>query len=419
MQISFATMKKIIKVFYSQIFNAFFPIIILLILLKIKSNENVASIFLILNFANFYLLFTDYSSNIILIKESIQYGGISLQTHTKVIENINSYISVKFILLSFGFLVWIILCFVVPLLRENLVSNIFAYTFIIGYNLNFYWVYICSNKEYFYILSNFFARLALVLLLFLFVYFNLSIAWLMFIVGIINIGIALIYFNKFCKIFTIKYFFSIRNNQKGIAVLKRDYRLMLNNFLIMTPTNCLNFFVGYITNPASIIIYGFAEKIFYPLRSLFSVFINSVYPSFSNVQFNKKVKQKIYVGFYIVVIVGCGIIYFLKPFIVQFLKFNVTESEIFITSLNYFLLTLLVLAINTPLTIYAMVNDMLLNKKLSIYLTICSILIIVGFVVSLNSNNITKLPFVLIFSELSIIICLAIITLNKKKIFIS
>ena len=367
-------MKKIFRVFYSQIFNAFFPVIILLVLNKIIDKSGVSSVFLIINYSNFYLLFTDYSCNVIFLKEALQAGGITLNTHPSIIENINAYLSIKLLFLSIGFIIWIILCYFIPALHEHFLTNILSYTFIIGYNLNFYWVYMSSPKEFYFIVSNFLARLSLLILLLLFIFTKLNISWLMPVVGLLNIFICLIYFKKFC----IKYFLRPKiNNQTlkdAVSILKRDFNLMSSNFLLMTPTNCLYFFIGYVQNTNSIVIYGFAQQLFFGIRTLLSVFINSVYPGFCDNSISSKRKKQIFIAFYTTIILGCLTLFFLESHIANFLHFS--NINIFISSLNYFILTLLILSVNVPFMLWGLLNNILYKKDTILYFTVASTIIV-------------------------------------------
>lgn len=412
-------MKKIFKVFYSQIFNAFFPILIVVLLLKVKNNEDIASVFLIVNLSNFYLLFSDYSANIVLLKESLLLGGITDKSHSQVIDNINIYIAIKFLFLLFGFVVWIVLCFCIPVLYSNFGINILAYTFIIGYNLNFYWIYMCSNKEYFFIISNFFSRLSLLVLLLVFIYFSLNISSLMFIAGVFSTFITLLFFISFCNKYSIKYRLNKQTLKLGFAVIKRDFNLMSSNFLLMTPTNCLSIFVGYISNTATIAIYVVAEKIYYLIRSLLSIFINSVYPSFSSHQVNKQQKATIYTAFYGAITLGCCILFFTENFIANFLHFNAAETIIFCKCLNYLLLAIIVLSLNVPLMIWAMSNDILLKHKMSLLLLVAAICILIFFVLAVSHyNSIVNIAKCGALAEALVALCFVIAYYKAKALFV-
>ena len=272
-------MKKFFRVFYSQIFNSFFPIIIIAILLKQSNNNNTASIFLLLNYANIYLLFSDYSSNTVFLKDALQIGGISsVGISEKIILYIYNYIGIKIIILSVGFFLWVALCFLSPLLHQHIFSNIFAYIFIIGYNMNFYWLYMSSNKEYFFIISNFLSRLLFLVLLIFFIKYHFSFSYLMPLCGLGTLAISVLIFKRFCRIYNLHINFTLQHLKQSIQILKRDWPLVANSFLIMSPSTSLSIFIGFVKNSKYVIVYAFAEKIYMAIRALLGVFVNSAYP---------------------------------------------------------------------------------------------------------------------------------------------
>lgn len=412
-------MKKFIRVFISQIFNAVFPIIIILVLISIKEKADITSIFLLMNYANFYLLFTDYSSNIIFLKDAMQVGGINKQTNSTIINNINIYLTIKFLFLTIGFGIWLLICYYSPVLHAHFIQNVLAYFFIIGYNLNFYWVYMSSPKEFYFITSNLFARLSLLLILLLFIFTQLNLSWLMSIVGIINIVISWLYFKRFCAIYAIKPLINKTSVNKSIAIIKRDFAFMSSSFLLMTPTNSLSFFLGFIKNTSVIPIYSLAEKIFFAVRTLLSVFINSIYPSLASNELSEKRKKIVFIAFYSAITFICLALYSISPLAASLLKLNATETSILIACLNFFIATILILSINVPFMLWIYMHNML-NKTITLVgLTITTSCIVAMFTYFIAyRNNIINVAKGLMIAE-SLIVALFILLYigNKKKPF--
>lgn len=410
-------MKKVFKVFYSQLLNSFFPLLIVFILLKLKDKENVGNVLLLINYANFYLLFSDYSANISFLKDALNNGGINISTNSSIIKNIEHYLGIKFIVLAFGFILWGILCFTVSALKEHSFANLFAYSFIIGYNLNYYWIYMCSNKEHYFIISNFLSRISLLLLLVIFVFTNNSFTWLMATVGFVSTFITIVYFRQFCKKFNLSPNFNRNTILLSAQILKRDFNLMISNFFLMTPTLSLNFFSGYIKPIGTIPIYGFAEKIFYLIRSTLSIFINSVYPGLCNKQISGKRKYLIFAFFYTCIIIGCLILFWSKHYITNYLKFSVYDATLFNKCLNYFILTILILSINVPFMLWALTKDILLTKASIAVFSIACTLIIATFIVTSTflQGAANALPIALFINESLIVLGFFILYVKFRR----
>lgn len=409
-------MKKFIRVFVSQIFNAVFPIIIILVLISIKEKNDITSIFLLINYANFYLLFTDYSSNIIFLKEALQTGGIKVNTEPAILQNINIYLTIKCLFLSVGFIVWLLICYFSPVLHAHFIQNVLGYTFIIGYNLNFYWVYMSSPKEFYFIISNLFARLSLLLVLLLFIFTNLNLSWLMCIVGVLNIAISWLYFKRFCAIYNIETVINKPTIQQSIAVIKRDFSFMSSSFLLMTPTNCLSLFLGFVKNTAVIPVYSLAEKVFFAVRTLLSVFINSIYPSFLNNELNGLKKRGImFTVFYGTIITICIFLYFGAPTFSGLLKLKDVDKPVLYTCLHYFIATILILSVNVPFMLWMYLKNMLSKPITTFGLIIAAILITTEFTYySVYENDITNIAKSLMIAEGLIVIVFIVLYIHNK-----
>lgn len=383
-------MKKFLRIFYSQIFNAFFPIIIVFLLLKMPKQDYTTSIFLIISFANIYLLFSDYSANISFIKNASQQGGIQLnKTAYTIVKNIHDYIGIKAIILGFGFIVWIVLCCIVPLLHDHIFSNILAYTFIIGYNINFYWVYISSHKEYFFVLSNFVSRLWLLITLLWFYFFNLNSFYLMPVAGLGSIAIAVLFFIRFAKLYNLHICFYKKELQDAWLVIKEDWWLVANSFLLMTPTTCLSLFVGFVQNPAFVIVYGITEKIFFGIRALLSVFLNSMYPVICNANdtLSKRKINILFGCFYVLLITGCVTLYLLSPLFTTYLKLMPEQATVFIKCLLYFLCTLIAISINIPFFLWLLIHNVMNKSKALIVFTASSFAVVLVYIINTFLNN--------------------------------
>ena len=382
-------MKKFFRVFYSQIFNSFFPVLIIAVLLKMADSSKTASIFLLLNFANIYLLFSDYSSNTILLKDALQLGGITKENVSDdIIKDIESYIGVKIIILGLGFFIWLALCLFVPQLSKNLLSNILAYSFITGYNINFYWLYMSSSKEYFFIISNFLGRLFFLLLLLLYIFWKVDFFSLMPVAGVGTTLISLLIFKRFCTVYKIDIHLSKATLQQAVLVLKRDWPLVANSFLIMTPTTCLSLFIGFIKNSSHVLVYAFAEKIFMAIRALLAVFVNAVYPVVCQEgSIYTKKSMRILFLFYVAVGGGCILTYLLSPYVFSYLRQPPGFNELFTKCLIYFLLTISMISINTRFFLQLLVSNHFNDAKNFKWLLLAAMCIVVVFAANIYLDN--------------------------------
>lgn len=384
-------MKKFFTIFYSQIFNAFFPVLIVSLLLKIPQKEYAAVIFLIMNLSNVYLLFSDYSSNITFLKDALMLGGIGgggENVPGEIVKKIEGYLGIKILILAVGFSVWVFLCISVPLLQKSLFSNILAYTFIIAYNLNFYWVYMSSNKEYFFILSNFASRTWLLLLLLSFPKFNISFFYLMPAAGFGSMAITAIFFVRFTLVYKIKITINRKILIDGWRVVKNDSSLVANSFLLMVPSTCLSLFIGFVKSVELVVVYGLAEKIFTGIRSLLSVFVNSLYPVLCKPgAISRKKLTLIYLLFYTLLLTGSALLYFLAPFIVSYFALPPSHVFVFTRCLLYFILTLLAVSLNVPMFVRLLVENRLKSRKALKFLSATAILIVSIFTAEITFNN--------------------------------
>ncbi len=414
-------MKKFLRVFYSQIFNSFFPILIVAILINLKNKSDVAQIFLMLNFANVYLLFSDYSSNINFLKNAIAAGGIHETTAPTIIKDIEHYIGIKTIVFFLGFVAWITMCCYIPLLHQNMVASIFCYAFIVGHNLNFYWVYMSSSKEYLFIVSNFFARLFLLLLLLLFIKLQFSLSYLMAFVGVGNTLLAILFFKSFCRRYQLKINFSLETIKESVIIIKKDAPLVMNSFLLMSPNTCATFFIGYVKNTELILVYGLAEKIFLAFRAMLGVFVNSIYPVFCSKEGVSRSKAfKIFGGFYACIALACASIYFISPFLLNYFHLPATSNHTFYTCLFYLLATIIAISINTPFFIWLLLKHQLNTAFATVVLLITSLIIVGGFIYNTTYNNgVISVTQSLLIAESLVVVAYFIIyfTMDKKITF--
>ncbi len=410
-------MKKFLRVFYSQIFNSFFPILIISILINLKNKNDVALIFLMLNFANVYLLFSDYSSNINFLKNAIAAGGIHKNTASSIIKDIEHYLGIKTIIFTIGFIVWVIMCSVIPLLHQSMTASIFSYIFIIGHNLNFYWMYMSSNKEYLFIISNFFARLLLLLVLLLFIKFQLNLSYLMAIVGIGNTILAIEFFKSFCKRYNLKISFTQTTIIESFTIIKKDIPLVVNNFLLMSPSTCVTIFTGYVKNTELVLVYGLAEKIFLAFRAMLGVFVNSIYPIFCSKEgINRKKASLIFGGFYSSILFACLFIYFLSPYLLQYFHFPSSNNNLFYTCLFYLLATILIISINTPWFLWLLLKHQLNTSYSTIILFITSLIIIGVFIFNtIFFNGVVSITKSILIAETLVLLAYLVIYFTKRK----
>ena len=410
-------MKKFLRVFYSQIFNSFFPILIVAILINLKNKSDVAPIFLLINFANVYLLFSDYSSNINFLKNAIAAGGIHETTAPSIIKDIEHYIGIKTIVFILGFVAWVVMCFYIPLLHQNMVASIFCYAFIVGHNLNFYWVYMSSSKEYLFIISNFFARLLLLLLLLLFIKLQFSLSYLMAFVGVGNTILAILFFKSFCRRYKLKINFTLETIKESVTIIKKDAPLVMNSFLLMSPNTCATFFIGYVKNSELILVYGLAEKIFLACRAMLGVFVNSIYPVFCAKEGVSKSKAfKIFGGFYVCIAVACASIYFISPYLLHYFHLPATSNHTFYTCLFYLLGTIVAISVNVPPFIWILLKHQLNTAFSTIVLFITAMMVVGEFVFStVYFNGVISVTQSLLLAESLVVLAFFIIYFAKRK----
>lgn len=410
-------MKKFLRVFYTQIFNSFFPILIVAILINLKNKSDVAQIFLMLNFANVYLLFSDYSANVNFLKNAIAAGGIHQTTATSIIKDIEHYIGIKTIVFFLGFVAWIVMCCYIPLLHQNMVASIFCYAFIVGHNLNFYWVYMSSSKEYLFIISNFFARLLLLLLLLLFIKLQFSLSYLMAFVGVGNTILAIFFFKNFCRRYQLKINFNFETIKESVTIIKKDAPLVMNSFLLMSPNTCATFFIGYVKSTESILVYGLAEKIFLAFRAMLGVFVNSVYPVFCAKEgVNRNKAFKIFSGFYACIALACASMYFISPYLLNYFHLPTSSNHTFYTCLFYLLATIIAISVNTPFFIWLLLKHQLNTAFATVVLLITSLIIVGGFIYNTTYNNgVISVTKSLLIAESLVVVAYFIIYITKEK----
>ena len=410
-------MKKFLRVFYSQIFNSFFPILIVAILINLKNKSDVAPIFLMLNFANVYLLFSDYSANVNFLKNAIAAGGIHETTAPSIIKDIEHYIGIKTIVFVLGFIAWIAMCFFIPLLHQNMVASICCYAFIISYNLNFYWVYMSSSKEYLFIISNFCVRLSLLLWLLFFIHFHFNLSYVMAFVGVGNALMAILFFKNFCRLHKLDIHFNPTTIKESVSVIKKDAPLVINSFLLMSPNTCATFFIGYVKNTELILVYGLAEKIFLACRAMLSVFVSSIYPVFCSKEGVSRSKAfKIFGGFYACITIACASIYFISPYLLHYFHLPATSNRTFYTCLFYLLATIVAISLNVPPFIWILLKHQLNTAFATVVLFITAMMVIGEFVFSTSYfNGVISVTQSLLIAESLVVVAFLVIYFTKRK----
>ncbi len=411
-------MKKFLRVFYSQIFNSFFPIAIVAILINLKNKSEVAPIFLLLNYANVYLLFSDYSCNINFLKNAIAAGGINNSTSPTIIKDIEHYLGIKTIIFTIGFIAWVIMCSFIPLLHQNMIASICCYLFIIGHNLNFYWMYMSSNKEYLFIISNFFARLLLLLLLLLFIRFQFNLSYLMAFVGIGNTVLAILFFKSFCKRYRLTISFNSATIKESLTIIKKDAPLVINSFLLMSPNTCVTFFIGYVKNTELVLVYGLAEKIFLAFRAMLGVFVNSIYPVFCSKEGVSRSRVfLIFAGFYTCIALSCTAVYFISPYLFSYFHLPSSNNHIFYTCLFYLLATILVISLNVPAFIWLLVKHQLNTSFATVVLFISAGITLGTFIYNTVYNNgVISITQSVMLAEASVVVAYLVIYYTKREI---
>jgi hypothetical protein len=414
-------MNKFIKVFFSQAFNSFFPLVIVAILLHISDKNNAAPIFIILNYSNIFLLFSDYSSNIRFLKDAMNMGGINKNPPVEIKENIRRYIGVKLLTLVVGFLPWLAICIFTPLLHFNLLASVLSYTFIISYNLNFYWIYAASNKEYYFIFSNLCSRLVLILLLLAFLHWQIDFTYLMCSTGLIVFIVSIVFFKRFCISHDITLYVDKSLFLESYKILKSDFKLVVNNSATMVPTICLGIFVGYIGNATQVVVYAVAEKVFLGIRTLLSISINSIYPVLCGmVNVPRNYIIKISSLFYFSVVGICVILLSSTTLLIHLFHLPVDYGDIFKSCLTYFILTIMSISLNVPFLLWQLVNNhMTSNRTSKAILSTAPIIVLFFFINLFTQNTVISLVKVLFASELLIAFVLLLLYKSRRPTFSS
>jgi hypothetical protein len=105
----------------------------------------------------------------------------------------------------------------------------------------------------------------------------------------------------------------------------------------------------------------------------------------------------------------------LENHIATFLQFNSSNAFIFITSLRYFIVTLLILSINVPFMLWAMLHHILHKKTTIVALFIASMLMIGIFIYhSIYNNGAISIAKSVMIAE-GIVLIVFIISYFKEK----
>jgi polysaccharide transporter, PST family len=302
----------------------------------------------------FYLsTFTDYGFN--------QTATRRIAIYSDDLEKVSVIFSKVFfskaILCIIAFVLLLILALIIPVFRDHFILYLMAFVFVIGQSLLMNWFFQGLEKMWFIVLTTLAGRIIFVTLVFLFLKNKEDDFLFLFFMGIGNViaGVTgiLLARRRFNLVFK-------RTSLNDILEeLKEGWHFTVTNLSMNTCQYANIFILRFFANDLIVGYFSIAERIFFAVKQMLTVFSQSIYPRMCQLTGRGKKQlnsflNTVYIPFLFCVIAGSVVLFIFSPQVLYFFSKKEAVHSVFILRMLCIAGIIVCLNIPSTLTLLAM-----------------------------------------------------------------
>jgi O-antigen/teichoic acid export membrane protein len=263
----------------------------------------------------------------------------------------------KLILCVIALFLLLTLLLIVPYFRNHFLLYLMAFVFVAGQSLLMNWFFQGMEKMWFIVLTTLIGRILFVILVFLFIKKRSDGFLFLFFMGVGNIvagviGIVIVY-----RLFKLRY--NRPQRAEVLQELREGWHYTVTNLSMNTCQYANIFILRFFTNDLIVGYFSIAERIFFTVKQILTVFSQSIYPRMCRL-IDKGGKElirflkKVYIPFLFCVITGSIVLFILSPDVLYFFSGKEAVHSVFILRMLCIVLVIVCLNIPSTLTLLAM-----------------------------------------------------------------
>ena len=263
---------------------------------------------------------SDYGFNLTATRDIALYKD----DHLKISKIFFTVLASKLLITAFLLIVLFMATACIPVFKDHFTLYLLGFTNVIGQSLLVSWFFQGKEKMYYITVSTLISRLVFVVLVLLFINRKEDGVYFLFFLGTGNIIAGL--FSIFLVMCLFKLKFSTPAWTDILHELKDGWQITVSNLSINTYLYSGIFILRIFTNDLVVGNYSIAERIFFAVRQVLSVFSQVVYPhicllSQKGATAANAFFKQVYLPFLLLVLAGCSLLFMLSPQVVHiFLK---------------------------------------------------------------------------------------------------
>lgn len=298
--------------------------------------------------------FTDYGFNQTATRE------VSLnRTNIPVLSSVFSRVfAVKILLCFVAFFILLLLALIFPFVRANFLLYSMALLYVPGYASLPAWFLQGVERMKLLALTTLASRVIFVMLVFIFIKRAVHSQLFIFFMGVGNLVAGLVCLWMVFRIFKLNYIKPSLHEMMG--ELKKGWQVMVTN-LSMNVIQYGNLFIlRLFTNDFVAGYFSVAERIFFTMKQVLTIFSQAVYPRVCRLAENapgqlRSFFRRAFIPFFITVVAGSITIFAFSTFILHF--FVKEESAQSVLTLRMLCIVLPVITLNIPFTLSLLAFD--------------------------------------------------------------
>ena len=302
--------------------NLLLPLLVMPYIISKIGTERFGTVAIAQVFMTFLTVIADYGFNLTATRD------IALYKHDKKkLSKIFFSVMASKLLLTVALLLGILVIgFFTPVFGQYFKMYLFAFTCVAGQTLFVNWFFQGVEKMQFITAGTLIARLIFVILVVLFIQHREDDVLFLLFFGLGNIAAGLISIILAIRIFKLNLF---RPSLEDIAhELKSGWQVLLSNLSINIYLYSNIFILGIFTNNLIVGYYSVAERIFFSVRQILSLYSQAIYPHICRLchhefQLLNSFLKKVFLPFFLLVFMGStGMFIFAQQIVQIFIKDN-------------------------------------------------------------------------------------------------
>jgi polysaccharide transporter, PST family len=340
---------------------------------------------------------SDYGFNLTATRDIALYKD----DHLKISKIFFTVLASKLIISAFLFILLFVVTAFIPVFKDHFILYRLGFTFVIGQSLFVNWFFQGMEKMHYITISTLISRLIFVVLVLFFIRQKEDGIYFLFFWGLGNIVAGI--FSIFLAIHIFKLKFLKLLWADILYELKEGWQITISNLSINTYLYSGIFILRIFTNDTIVGYYSIAERIFFAVRQVLSVFSQVVYPHIC--QLSQKSKdavnvffKKVYLPFLFLILAGCCLLFILSPQIISvFLKGNISMPVLLLRMLSF---VPFIICLNIPA--YQLLLAFNLKKSYLMIFSVATVLNIGVNILLVNGLGATGTALTIIITELFI-----------------